>query len=157
MPKKKIVDPKVKFQEGIERIRREFPAVFNSKVDKAKWLENMEGLYWEDAVLVLTGSKRTVQGKRQIAKYWWDFKHKKAGRKLKTLDFRFKVPRKFPVYLIGVVAKGEYNLYDMGAYDFCKFHFNPDGTDGGIVARYLHKRTCTTAIAEFFFDDRRPL
>jgi hypothetical protein len=153
MPKKQAYDPKAKFQEGIERIRRSFPAVFNSRGEKKKWVKSMGDLFWEDAALVLTGSRRVVRGRRRISDYWWDIKHKKTGRRLKSLDCRSPKPAQFPVFLIGVVAKGEYNFYDIGAYDFCKFHFNPDGTDIAMVIGYFHKRTCTTAVREMIIDD----
>jgi len=141
--KESVPDPKQVFLSRISEIREKFQECFN----KNDWAE-MEKLYWEDAVLVSKKTNEVYQGRQKIIEFWRNFKEQKPGRMLKSIQPRSTKPLVRTVELIGVVAMGEYNIYDLAAIDICEYQFNPEPTPVSSVDSYRHKRTCTTALSE---------
>lgn len=130
------------FLREISRIRREFQDSFN----RGNWRQ-MEGLYWETAVLVLTTSKRVIRGRKEIVKFWQGFKRQKPGRRLFRIQPLTRRPILVPVELIEVISRGQYNIFDLTAHDFCAYRFNPDEIERRSVDVYFHRRTCSTALS----------
>ena len=146
MQKEPVSDPKKAFLDGIIEIRKNFPVYFNEGV----WLK-MGELYWEDAVLVSKRTNEVYQGRDKIVGFWKDFKEQKRGRKLASIQPKLERPLVQAVDLIGIMAMGEYNIYDMVAYDSCVYNFNPDSDEVPLLHTYRHRKTCTTAISETIF------
>jgi len=143
MPQQAIPDPKEVFITRIGEIRKEFRKCFNEN----QWAA-MEKLYWEDAVLVFKEKNAVYQGRQAIVEFWRNFKAQKPGRMFKSIKPRADQPPVRSVELIGVMALGEYNIYDMAAVDIWDYELNPQSTVDTCVTSYFHKRTCTTAISE---------
>jgi len=143
MQKEPVSDPKKAFLDGIIEIRKNFPVYFNEGV----WLK-MGELYWEDAVLVSKRTNEVYQGRDKIVGFWKDFKEQKPGRMLKSIQPKSEKPLVRAVDLIGIMAMGEYNIYDLAAYDSCAYHFNPGDAVYSSLDSYRHRKTCDTALAE---------
>ena len=136
-------DPKQVFLSRIRSIRKEFQRCFNEN----DW-SGMEKLYWEDAVVVSEKENKLYQGRPEIIGFWKNYKERKAGRMLKSIQPRSETPLVRSIELIGIMATGEGYVYDMAAVDICEFTFNPEDAEMTSVVTYRHKRTCTTAISE---------
>ena len=136
-------DPKKALLDGIIEIREGFQRCFN----KDDWAA-METLYWEDAVLVSKKTNEVYQGREKVVGFWRNFKGQKSGRMLKSIQPKSEKPLVRAVELIGIMSMGEYNIYDLAAYDNCVYHFNPDSARVPSLDTYRHRKTCTTRIAE---------
>jgi len=143
MQKEPVRDPEQVFLARISSIREEFQRCFN----KDDWAA-METLYWEDAVLVSKKTNEVYQGRQEVIRFWRNFKEQKPGRMLKSIQPKSDKPLVRAVDLIGIMAMGEYNIYDLAAYDSCAYHFNPDDAVYSSLDSYRHRKTCDTALAE---------
>jgi hypothetical protein len=146
MAKRMVSGPTRSFLSEIVRIRKAFRGIFNSRLPKTAWLKAMQELYWENAVLVLGKPKRVIRGSRQIAEFWWDFKHQQKILSLLSIQLKKEIGP-LPVHLIEVVTKEQYHIYDMVAYDFSAYTFRGSESKIDIVDMYRHRLTCKTALA----------